>query len=519
MESPTFLHTALHRNWAYHVFKHLSPGDAALLEQCLARDTVFTELAVVPLLRVVAGRMHTEAAKEGATLVPLGEAREGRITWATEIRLIAARLALTSRALAAKAAANKALWDAVEAGDLEAARAAHYRKGASVDLYGFEDTAFKLLEVSDIADVPESVDTEQNLSTLMVALNLGHQELANWLIEAGCDVNFSTPTGIFADGFSFGGVTPLMCCTTAAAVEACLAAGAEVNATATGYPGYEDIPYSCCSALTHAIHNCDMPNKEVCHALVRGGADVNYASHANSGGQGAPTDLKCYWMDVVASGDVAWAAELIDAHGADVDWPENSARQSYPGMDYGPDKMTAMKTALMLAIELGDRAMVELLLNRKANPNLSEALSSGNLKDQVSARQMEEWQDYEIDIPEEWRWAAPATPLSVAIASGGDVAMLKLLREHGAKDKYVPEPLPGADPYSHPRAARGVLKYMKLIVASAGSWATGPAADGPIDIDSEGAEAGGAAGGAAAVSTSSAPAMAAGGDGGAISSE
>ena len=85
-EAPTFLNTALHRNWAYHVFKHLTPHDAGRLEQCLASATVFTEPAVTPLLRMVAGRMQAAAEKEGATmLVPLDEGREGRITWAKEL--------------------------------------------------------------------------------------------------------------------------------------------------------------------------------------------------------------------------------------------------------------------------------------------------------------------------------------------------------------------------------------------------------------------------------------------------
>jgi alpha-tubulin suppressor-like RCC1 family protein len=86
MEAPTFLRSALHRNWAYHVFKHLTPHETGRLEQCLASASVFTEPAVTPLLRMVAGRMQAVAEKEGATmLVPLDEGRGGRITWATEL--------------------------------------------------------------------------------------------------------------------------------------------------------------------------------------------------------------------------------------------------------------------------------------------------------------------------------------------------------------------------------------------------------------------------------------------------
>ena len=86
MEAPTFLNSALHRNWAYHVFKHLTPHDAGRLEQCLASASVFTEPAVTPLLRMVAGRMQAAAEKAGAKmLVPIGEGRGGRITWAMEL--------------------------------------------------------------------------------------------------------------------------------------------------------------------------------------------------------------------------------------------------------------------------------------------------------------------------------------------------------------------------------------------------------------------------------------------------
>jgi alpha-tubulin suppressor-like RCC1 family protein len=89
MEAPTLLRSALHRNWAYHVFKHLTPHDAGRLEQCLASASVFTEAAVTPLVRMIAGRMQAVAEKEGATmLVPLDEGRGGRITWARELRLI-----------------------------------------------------------------------------------------------------------------------------------------------------------------------------------------------------------------------------------------------------------------------------------------------------------------------------------------------------------------------------------------------------------------------------------------------
>jgi alpha-tubulin suppressor-like RCC1 family protein len=94
MEAPTFLTTALHRNWAYHVFKHLTPHDAGRLELCLGSALVFTAPAVTPLMRLIAGRMHADAEEVGATMLfPLDAERGGRRTWAAELLQVYAALA------------------------------------------------------------------------------------------------------------------------------------------------------------------------------------------------------------------------------------------------------------------------------------------------------------------------------------------------------------------------------------------------------------------------------------------
>ena len=84
-----------------HIFKYLAPREAGLLERALPHDLVFVQAgAGEALLRSVAGRRHAEAAKAGAgvaTLVPLGEGREGRVTWTAEllwIQVAVARLRL-----------------------------------------------------------------------------------------------------------------------------------------------------------------------------------------------------------------------------------------------------------------------------------------------------------------------------------------------------------------------------------------------------------------------------------------
>jgi len=71
------------------VFKYLAPRTLARLETTFTRELVFIPLGgVQALLLSVARRRHAEAAEAGATLEVLGEGREGRATWATELRWI-----------------------------------------------------------------------------------------------------------------------------------------------------------------------------------------------------------------------------------------------------------------------------------------------------------------------------------------------------------------------------------------------------------------------------------------------
>jgi alpha-tubulin suppressor-like RCC1 family protein len=81
---------ALRQDSSEHVFKYLAPRSLARLEQCLTSKLVFVPAGGGDaLLCMVAGRQHVDAAKKGATmLVPLGEGRDGRVAWATELRWI-----------------------------------------------------------------------------------------------------------------------------------------------------------------------------------------------------------------------------------------------------------------------------------------------------------------------------------------------------------------------------------------------------------------------------------------------
>jgi hypothetical protein len=71
------------------VFKYLDPHTLARLETTFTRELVFIPLGgAQALLLSVARRRHAEAANAGATLEVLGEGREGRTTWATELQWI-----------------------------------------------------------------------------------------------------------------------------------------------------------------------------------------------------------------------------------------------------------------------------------------------------------------------------------------------------------------------------------------------------------------------------------------------
>ena len=83
----SLLLAALRQDSGEHVFKYLAAPDAGRLERAFTSELVFVPAGGgEALLRLVAGRRYADAVKKGAThLVPLGEQREGRITWAKEL--------------------------------------------------------------------------------------------------------------------------------------------------------------------------------------------------------------------------------------------------------------------------------------------------------------------------------------------------------------------------------------------------------------------------------------------------
>ena len=88
-EAESVLLGVLGKDYGDGVFKYLGPRPLARLEATFTRELVFVPPGgAVALLLSVARRRHAEAAEAGATLVVLGEGREGRATWATELQWI-----------------------------------------------------------------------------------------------------------------------------------------------------------------------------------------------------------------------------------------------------------------------------------------------------------------------------------------------------------------------------------------------------------------------------------------------
>ena len=120
-EAESLLLFALGQDYGEQIFKYVSPHTAGLLECVFSRELVFVPAGKGDaLLRIMAGRRHTESAKKsGVKLVPLGPGREGRVTWAMELLWI--HLAVV-RARGAKnmisAGANHSLVTTGNAGEL-----------------------------------------------------------------------------------------------------------------------------------------------------------------------------------------------------------------------------------------------------------------------------------------------------------------------------------------------------------------------------------------------------------------
>ena len=134
------------------------------------------------------------------------------------------------------------------------------------------------------------------------------------------------------------------------------------------------------------------------------------------------------------SGDVDWAREMIDKHQADVNWPMNSAVNSYRGQQYGMQTLVA-PTALQVAVQVGEARMVQLLLERGADVNLTECCTVDQLKYYATERD-EDCSAYITDAGAFGSFVPATDTMSTAVASGGKQgAIIKMLKDAGAKEE------------------------------------------------------------------------------------
>jgi ankyrin repeat protein len=399
--------------------------------------------------------------------------------------------AITSRKAKREAALNDAkvdeeeatrldrkLWEAVGSGDLQAAQQA-FDAGACLDLIkgDEDDKEHKSVMRRAYMDRMDQASTGQiglslpglidflsgntderasydHLHTLvMVAAFSGSLEVINWLLDLGCDVNSSQPDDIVrSDGFGYGGMTPLMCASSLSVVQLLCARGADASAWYTPSQ-YEDNLNPIPTLTKHcAFYSKD--DVEIARCLIKHGANVNEITRPSSGQWDWDTGMNSYWPQVVAAGDVNFAAELLEKHDADSNWPHglgekycapntDSNLESVFGEFGERDRLTGVAgpTVLMMAIAKSDKAMVKLLLSAGADANLTELLPEDNevpphygLGDRHQAEVKAHYglgddciHDDVLRVPEEKK----ANPLSIAAAIG-NVEIIELLRAAGA---------------------------------------------------------------------------------------
>jgi hypothetical protein len=121
----------------------------------------------------------------------------------------------------------------------------------------------------------------------------------------------------------------LVCAHTPEAVRLLLARGAKTNVWYT--PAQHNQVLDPRTVLaTHLVLRHGSDRDLIVRSLIQHGANVNAPSYPCFGrrqNEGWEHKLNnspvCYWPSVVASGDVAWAKELIEKYDAKINWPRD----------------------------------------------------------------------------------------------------------------------------------------------------------------------------------------------------
>jgi ankyrin repeat protein len=237
--------------------------------------------------------------------------------------------------------------------------------------------------------------------------------MVNWLLDNGADVNARHPNNIVDAcdySRSYGGANVMVFASTLEAIELLCARGANTRyaftqptVASSHSQGYGD--------STYELLTSDTQDGPIARCLVRHGAVVNTVYDPGE----YDLDFGSYWKNVVVSGDITWAAELLAKYGANADWPSECdcdfdlSYGRYEDGDQGDD----FSTVLIIAIRKQDLPMVRLLLEHGADPNKATP-------------------NFAEDSDEEDQGNPKETPLLAALKTG-NAPIIELLMSKGAK--------------------------------------------------------------------------------------
>jgi ankyrin repeat protein len=238
----------------------------------------------------------------------------------------------------------------------------------------------------------------------LICLVANNLPVVSWLLDHGANVNATQPKiDPGADDGNiqrYGGANVLCFAKTPEAVELLCARGADVDCMWA--PGPYGTHASDPVATDRGLLTSKSRDGPVARCLVRHGADVNAIYESG--------DFGSYWMNVVQSGDAAWAAELLAKYGANANWP---LKRDVRGQEDEFEEVD-MSTVLAVAVRKQNLPMARLLLEHGADVNKTKSLD--NLGYEVGCDENEEVK----------------TLLSMALETG-NAAIIELLKSKGAK--------------------------------------------------------------------------------------